>query len=186
MTKFHLGGITFGKDAVIKSVQNGSVFLDGTNATTTITAVDTTNSVLLWTGQKADTGGNYQIEDIFAKIELTNGTTITGSRIGGASDVVVEFQLIEFVPGVVKSNQTGSVLMESATTDTKTINSVNTNKCMFAFQGYTVEQKQDITGQEDNAFCTLQLTDSTTVTGERYAGAGGIPAVGNFQVVEFY
>lgn len=79
----------------IKSIQRGTINLTNTVATgtATITAVDTSKSIVNQTGSQGGNGGSGS----WGTLTLTNGTTVTLDRTGTASNVTnVCFEVIEF------------------------------------------------------------------------------------------
>lgn len=79
---------------VIKSIQRGTIMMNGVNTNTaTITSVDTSKAVLSllgWTGP-ASGDGDYQ-----PRISLTNDTTMTANRTGTNNVTTVAFQVTEY------------------------------------------------------------------------------------------
>jgi len=81
---------------VIRSVQRGTITINSTNtsATATITAVDTTKSVVFWLGSDASSNGSLTA----AYLTLTNSTTVTSTRNtqDGSSTSVTGYQVVQF------------------------------------------------------------------------------------------
>jgi hypothetical protein len=78
----------------IKSVARSTV--TGNGGTATITAVDTTRTMLECTGLRGD-ASNFTGTISVTRIDLTNSTTITNTA-SAASGIVVAFQTTEFNP----------------------------------------------------------------------------------------
>ena len=80
----------------IKSIQRGSIDLIGvTSATATITAVDQGTTELDWLGYEYASGTAN--DGSFAKVALTNATTVTATRSAGSVGTCpVGYQVVEF------------------------------------------------------------------------------------------
>lgn len=159
--------------SIIKSIQTGSIDLNGANSNTaTITAVDVSNALLL--------GNNYSNASVlktstknFASITLTNATTVTATRTDNdAAAMPVLFTVLEFQPGIFKSIQYGNTGVST------TITAVNTAKSVVWNLGFLGALAGDTIGTE---WRSIVLTNATTVT---VAGAGG--GALSFVVAEFY
>ena len=174
------------RPSVIKSIQRGTINLQGaTSNTATITAVTTANSVLSIAGRSSDdtTGGPGQSNYSMIRGELTNSTTVTAYRItddGVGASPIIPFEVVEYYSGVIRSIQRGTITLNASTSGTATITSVTTGKTQLYFLGATV----NATGYSVWAHPKLVLTNATTVT----ASVGGIPGadvVVGYQAVEF-
>ena len=79
----------------VKSVQRGTITVSGTSQTNTatITAVDTSKSMISFTGFS---GGAMSTYDNWPRLFLTNSTTVTATRNGSSFSVVVSYEVIEF------------------------------------------------------------------------------------------
>lgn len=83
---------------VLRSVQRNTITLGAavTSNTATITSVNTAKSELSYLGEQSDEAQNA---DSFAKVVLTNATTVTATRNGGggaAGTAIVSFEVAEF------------------------------------------------------------------------------------------
>jgi hypothetical protein len=171
----------WGASSLIKSIQTGSVAIGSASAsnTATITAVDMAHSALLHLGS-TDNNAAANSRAALCRLSFTNSTTITGTRdLTGVADTTVKFLVLEFLPGVVRSNQSGTIAMTSVSTNTATITQVNMNKSLLINLGYVVA------GNDDNLWSYVGWTNGTTVRADRYATAATLTTVG-FQVVEFF
>ena len=85
--------------SAVKSNQFGTITLAPPNLTATATlspSVDATKSLLMYLGKTDDQATINPSKDE-ARITLTNGTTVTATRVTGTTDtVVVGFQVMEF------------------------------------------------------------------------------------------
>jgi len=189
MVQINFGGLTFGKMPVVKSVQYDSIIITHgtTSHTATINSVDTTNSMLMYLGTSAgeSTTTDTEWDDIMLRLTLTNATTVTATRVHSDIAMIISFCIVEFYPGIVKSNQSGTITLGvSDTSATDTINSVDKTKSICVYLGNTTNNANDDTADTDITFSRLTLYDSTTVKATRIA-SGNINIV-SYQVVEFY
>lgn len=164
--------------ARIKSIQRGSITIaDGTASNTaTIASVVTENARLVCLGWSST--NVQQADNAFARIALTNSTTITATRgaasTGGAT--TVSYEVIEYEPGAIKSVQRGTFAVSSAST-TQAITAVATSKSQVDHLGFS----------HTSATATitltprLTLTNSTTLTGDTVTTG----AVVGYQVIEW-
>ena len=186
MAQFSLGGMVFGRNPLIKSIQYGDVRISGieNGNTATINAVVLENSILLQNGQTCSGSGSYAMRSDFVMYELTDETTVTATREHSGSDtnVIAQFCIVEFHTGVLKSNQSGTIDLTSATTNTATITAVDTNKTMILWLGTT---NSDIYEEARKAHANLVLTNSTTITATRII-ADSSAHFTSYQAVEFY
>lgn len=102
-TRFAVGGLvarvswelTEYMPGILKSVTRDTITITGaTSGTRTIPEVDPDKAELDWLGQSTDATTD---ENGYAKVVLTNKTTVTASRRGsGAPTTIVAFQVVEF------------------------------------------------------------------------------------------
>ena len=80
--------------AGIKSIQRGVINITAGNAaaTATITAVVTAKSKLMYLGQRKDTAN----ADGWARLALTNTTTITATRVATDANTYIGYQVVEY------------------------------------------------------------------------------------------
>jgi len=128
-----VGGIT-GTASNIKSIQRGTISLtSGTSTTATISAVDTSKSIILVCSSIDSYGSNYDWASNWSVIpSFTSSTVVSFNRIGTptGSTVSISYQVIEF--SNVKSLQTGMTSgVSTNTTVSATINSVDTLKSIL-------------------------------------------------------
>lgn len=177
-----MGGMVslWGASSLIKSIQRGTIAITGaTSNTATISAVAMENCRLVRTGRLySDNTGSGASS--FIRLTFTNATTITATVAAspGAATATIGFEVIEYLPGVIKSVQRGTVTMP---TTTATITEVNTAKSVIDHLGSTAGSGGAIgSSQETNA----TLTNSTTVTIS--AGTTADSQVTSYQVVEWF
>ena len=111
---------------------------------------------------------------------MTNATTVTAHRISNsATAITARACVVEFWPGVLKSNQTGSAAIGAGATATITITSVVVAKTLLMLLGYT-----SVSGNFQAANLTdLVLTNATTATVTTTTAAANLVAY--IQAVEF-
>jgi hypothetical protein len=79
----------------IKAIYRGEITVSGTATNTaTITAVVTAKSVITHLGCRSSQAANT---DNSATVALTNTTTVTAARVGTTGDVIVGYQVVEYV-----------------------------------------------------------------------------------------
>jgi len=188
MVQINFGGLSFGKMPVVKNIQYGTITIaDGaTTGTAAISSVNTANSMLIFNGFSCE-GTSNTWDEIMPKIVLTNATTITGTRQTAATSdrVFINFGVVEFYPGIVKSNQSGEItISDGDTNNDATITSVNRNKSICTHLGSTTTHATIYVPEADDVIIRLIFLDSTTVR----AGRGYINdnVTVSYQVVEFY
>lgn len=172
----------WGANSFIRSIQYGLVRVNASTATgtATITAINTANAALMYLGMSQDfVTDNANID---AHVVLTNSTTVTAARnaTGPGNFLDVSFVVVEFVPGIVRSLQSGTITMGGLQTSlTATITAVNAATAMVAY-GHNLES----TGDANASYSRVTLTNSTTVTVNRVSGTAGNTLA--YQVVEFF
>jgi hypothetical protein len=164
----------------VRSVQRGSITIAGasTSNTATITSVNLTTSIVTYLG--CTLVGAENPDHAFARVTLTDATTVTatkGAGTGGADNVVLNYDVVEFVSGALKSVQRGTITC-AAGTATATISAVNTAKSAIQLLGFSTVNS----GAFNTWLPRIELTDATTVT----ATATATDATVGYQVVEFY
>lgn len=167
----------------LRSIQRGTITIVGGGVlsnTATITAVDTANTVLVMLGQSSNSSAS-DIRDSFARITLTNATTVTANRTSGvdaAASITVSFEVREYFPGVYRSIQRATITNSGGTA---TINAVDTSKSEVTLLGHSSGASSSIDGILQS-LPRIALTNATTVT----ATSGSQNFVASVQVAERY
>lgn len=180
-----LRGIGLYGSSLIQSIQNVSITLSTaqTTNTATITAVDPNNTLLAFGFHRHIIAASTSISDVLTRVDLTNGTTVTATRndtAGGTSQSVVTCMVIEFKPGVIKSIQRGTITIAAASsTNTASVNAVNTAKSMLNFVGQTTSAVRT-----EDGYARLDLTNATTITATR-SNTNNAITIG-YELVEFW
>lgn len=182
----------WGSSSLIRSSQHGLITLGNATATATATidAVDTAQSIVLWSGGYGNQNTGNPPSSTFSVVDLTNATTITATRgsTSGANTLYVPYQVCEFAPGVFRSIQSGTVSMgNGVSTNTATITGVNTGKSICVFRGwYTNDTTTGTTPWDFQMWGVSQrLTNSTTITVNRYLSNVYTVTVA-YSVLEFF
>jgi hypothetical protein len=143
------------------AVQYGSITANGTtddSNTVTISTVDTARTVVIWLGQKANTG------NVVGSVRLKNATTVSARSL--ASGAVIQFCVVTFASGSINSIQ--QIEISVALSTTGTIASVDTTKTLLIWNGV----RHDTNDNLGDVFASATLTNSTTVTAARTANGG--------------
>ncbi len=168
----------WGASSLVKSIQRGTISISSaTSNTATITAVDLDASVLFYGGVTDAAGTESSIG--YARVELTNATTVTGVR--ASTDVaatVVNYEVIEYLPGVLKSVQRGTITTGSSPTDA-TITEVNANKSFVSCLGAVITDATTSTALHTR----IKLQNGTTVRAETDTADNQVTG---YQVTEFF
>ena len=153
--------------SLVQSVQYGSIALNSsiTTNTATISAVDTSRSAVFFLG--STTSVSSHLGRGFGGVALTNPTTVTAT-IGTAQATTINFEVIQFAPGLVKSlQQYGTASASTATTENQTLSTtVTTANCMVAYGGQAAA-----TDTLANFLQWGNLGSSTTYTLRRSTGS---------------
>lgn len=159
--------------SIIKSIQRGTITLNGvTTNTAPISAVVLANARLRYVGHTTDDVGTTRPVASMS-LALTNSTTVTATSGLAFGIQIVAFEVVEYVVGIVKSVQRGSVTFGTPVT----ITSVVSAKSECDFLGYVTSGTTNTTDR-----ARVELTNDTTVT----STSGGALSPVSFQVVEFF
>lgn len=168
----------------IKSVQTGSVVIanGALTATATLAAVDPANSFVLFAGQAFNNGADVISSRFQGYLTLTNATTVTATRMDANAQLTVNFTVVEYVPGVMKSVQAFTITVGAGLlTATATVTEVDVSKTLLVFGGTNTSEPN---GHGAHFCARLTLTNSTTVTLAR-DGSNNV-ATGTGTAVQFY
>lgn len=172
----------WGASSLIKSVQRGTTAItSGNTATnTTITAVDTKNCIVSFIGCMFGSN-NIAWDSATARVQLTSSTNIQAVRqnSGGAGQITLGWEVIEFIPGVIKSIQVSSVTSNGSAT----ITAVNIARSLLTYQGWTGSDTT-INAMQVVEIPRIALASATSVTCAN--GNGDANSVAIFQVTEFF
>lgn len=176
----------WGASSLIASVQRGTITIatGSTSNTATITSVDTTRAIVTYGGEQYQNSVD-QRNYVDCHVVLTNGTTVTVTRnnSGGAGTATpaIAYEVIEFMPGVLRSLQRGTITCGGAqASNTATITAVNTATSII-INGRSLTSSG---GDNTSEMGTIVLTNGTTVTLARNGSTAGLTAP--YQVMEFY
>jgi hypothetical protein len=169
------------RNQLIKSIQTGTIDLNSvTSNTATITSVVTANSVIVFGGWTIN--ASSLSPSLFARVELTNATTVTAYCKVGSAGVVypVAYTVIEYFPGRLVSSQRGTITLNGVASNTATITAVTIGKAWVSILGFTYNSG----GNNDVSYYPkVVLTNATTVTATTGV-ATPFDVVAGYQVVE--
>ena len=84
---------------MVKRIQKGTITIGSSTktATATITSVNTAKSVVLFSGYSNAFRNNmgYPQQDAI-RLELTNATTVTASRVNSGGAITIPYQVVEY------------------------------------------------------------------------------------------
>ena len=183
-----MGGMVplWGASSMVQSVQSGSTNIAGNlaTATATITAINTNNCVVFMAGNRTQGNASWNAGGYYPILTVTNATTLTMTRLdGGPYGIVVNWQIVEFAPGILKSIQRGTVAMVAVGSNTATITSVDTAKSIVLGQGATWYDNSS-TQSLGATSVTMTLTNATTLTVNRDVST--VTWTQGYQILEFY
>jgi hypothetical protein len=170
--------VTFASGALKSNVQQFSVTKStGTSNTQTITTVTAANTMIAWGGNRNNTGG-VNVFTCIPYIALTDGSTVTLTSNSTAA-FTCNFTIIEFISGVLKSAQRGSVAISASTSGTATPGTaVTAANSVCAFMGETGAGTTDATTNT-----RITLTNGTpTITANVTTSSS--PTAG-YELIEF-
>ena len=167
------------RSSIVKSVQRGTINLAGlTSATATITSVVTANAVVRHLGY-TNTDATAEARYFFARLALTNATTVTAT-IGIATGAgVVSFEVVEYYPRVILSIQRGTITLAAVTSNTATISAVSARATCDFLGNSTTSANGANTG-----VTYINLTNTTTVTAHQAVGSDTV--IASYQVTDWY
>lgn len=151
---------------VVSSIQTGTITPSAaTTGTATITAVDTSRSLVIAGGAVVAAAASV-INTAFAQMTLTNATTVT-AKAGAATSNSFGFTVIEFQSAALARIAAGALdATNTNTTDTVTLApNVETPAAVSFFQGQ-ISSSNSL----DVGFVRAALTDGATVTQTRTTG----------------
>ena len=192
-----MGGMValWGASSLISSIQSGQINAGASSAvgTVTIAAVDTTRSILITPNQYRNFIYTNEVRISLAHVVLTNSTTVTATTGGNPSgtDVATNYFVIEFMPGVLRSVQRGTITTGAGVSSTTaTVNAVNTSRSMLicnqVLYSGTAAAFNDVSNNGDlrNWSPFFYLTNATTITMSRASSLNSVTA--SYDLAEFY
>ena len=181
-----MGGMVslWGAPSLIQSVQRGTFTLAAaTSGTATITAVKTENTVLMFLGM-TQSEANPNLAPAAGRITLTNATTITGTLGYNAANAIFSYEVVEYLPGVIRSVQLGTVAVAGNASATATVTAVRTDKSHLSLLGWSMTTVAAPVA--DVYAVNAVLTNATTVTAARDAADASNQITAAFQLVEWF
>lgn len=177
----------WGASSLIKSIQRGTITISsGSSGTATINTVVPDNCIVVHLQASSTQAVQPNLTVWFSAATLTNATTVTATWGVVVASTTCSFEVIEFMPGVVKSRQTGTIILTggSESSDTATISAVDMAKAICSMPGQNTGTGGSATADE---LLKLVFTNATTITASRGAvGAAFATNTAYFQVMEFF
>jgi hypothetical protein len=143
------------------------------------TTVDATKSILLWSLRTTNTGTASSNR---VRATLTDGDTITFTRIGTGTVVTVEWQLLSFATGVTVQHRTATIPADgTSTAATASIDAAGSGGRFIIPGGATA------TGIPDPTTWGVRwlFASGTSIEASRHAASASIETVAACQVVEW-
>lgn len=174
---------TYLSSAAIKSVQRGSITSTGSTTTATITAVDTSKSLLRAVSVDRSVGGSTFWYGGY--VELTNSTTITLNVPSGTTGVVVYWELVEFAAPVKSIQNVSAAHANTANgaTVNAAITAVDTSKTILGSRGFSGPGTSSADGRSDHI--EGYLSSSTNVLTKMRTSNSTTNITAHFTVLEF-
>lgn len=177
-----------GGGAAIKSVQRGTISSTASPATATVTAVDTTRSVIKLMDT---TPGLWTSAYVSTRVELTDATTVSMHNAVGApitSAASATWELVEYA-APIKSIQQVAVTLSGANQRTHldtAITSVDLSKTILEFRGYQ-GGAESLSADVEGFMLKGTLTSSTNLRVYNRANKQTpYGLIGHFTIVEFF
>lgn len=165
---------------VINSLQKVSSSFTNNNAVSnhTISAVTMANTFLAYGGLETDTSD----QNADGYLSLTSTTNVSYTVLQANTNTRTPYYtVVEFVGGVLNSLQRGNITLNSVTSNTATITSVNTAKAFSNFTGRTIDNG----GFNNTTLSAEVLTNATTVTANKTSATSNEGVKIGYEVVEF-
>jgi len=168
---------------LVKSVQNGTVTIaSGSSGTVSISAVTNANTAIFHLGSTSNETTGNELGNNQTVLSLS-GTTLTSTRggSGAPNTVTTGFCVVEFYGSALNSSIQNFAYNATinATSDTKSITSVNVNNTILAWGGMATPS-----GGTTTSRLIAQLTNSTTIT-LAWNTSGSYQRLCNLCVIEF-
>jgi hypothetical protein len=187
-----------GNTRLVESIQRGTISVGATEAqaNASITAVDTTRSILLPGGKVAALGVSALVYNMprlslaTSSIVRANMNTVTGTNSRQP------YQVVQFYPGVIKNviRNTFTIPQNQASGTANLSPTVDPDKTVVTYLGHTDTNDNAFSSLGDPRFTWVELvlTNSSTLTGSRAASYTSFSAsytyttTVSYEVVEFY
>lgn len=175
-----LGGSSGG----IKSIQRGTITVGAGNltATATITTVVPANTRLVWIGNSSTEDGTTSVPSAGLRVDLTNSTTVTATRLATTGSTIVSFEVVEYVTGMVRSVQRGTISVTNGNlsgTATFATTLTNVDRATLDVLGWNHNTALFLT----QMLARIAITNTTTLTMTRAGSANELTA--GYQVTEW-
>lgn len=172
------------KSGIITSNQSGFISLNAvTTNTATISSVTTSRAAVIWQGNITSSIAQ-QWDRISAKLNLTNSTTVTATRLTATDTLDVYYTVVEFASGITQSVQEVSTQIgASATTANSTLGTtVTPANCICLLASSSIS---GATSSDESRLAYSFLASGTTVTATRTGASATVFADVVTNVIEF-
>lgn len=170
----------WGASSLIQSVQQITFTINAATVNTTITAVDTSRSIVSPQGAMSQLGSNNIAVGTVGGLKLTSSTNVQCRRsLAQNYPDLAAATVLEFVPGVIRSIQNALIAQTSAST-TATITAVNTAKT------FLIVTPDLYSGPGYQSCPRVSLTNGTTLTAVVDTYSASYAPETYIQVVEFF
>ena len=173
---FDRSAFGFGGGGGIKSIQHGLLSMAGTSANVTITEVDTTKAIIIFSSYNSDVTSMTADKSV-VRASITSSTNINFVAQTAASlNSQIAWTVVEF--NNVKLLQKGTFTQAGGVGITKSISQVNVNKSLLFYSFTTESTDTNILQILSRAY----IEDSTTLS---FSFPTGSNVTCNWQLVEF-
>lgn len=152
---------------ILKGVQRYQFGIGAGSAvgTQTITAVDMNRTIIQLVGHSASTGASTGWDSLSVRVELTNSTTITATRIGTTLTITLNVEVWEFYDRAIRGPvQRGTISCNHVVTTnaSATINSVDLTRAICPWSGFS-HTDTSTPLQPSADMILLRISNATTV-----------------------
>lgn len=174
--------IEFNSAALQSNVQNFATSWTNSSTSTTqaITSVSTSNSIIIWGGERTQESAN--LDSSRQRSTLTNATTVTITigATGASVTNIYNFTVVEFIAGVLsQAVQRGTVALNGVASNTAALSSVVLARAAANRLGISTT----ISAAQDRANISIAITDPTTLTATKGTSTG--LSTTSYEVLEF-
>jgi len=173
---FDRSAFGFGGGGGVKSIQHGLLSMVGTSANVTITAVDTTKAIIIFSSYNSDVT-SMTADKYVVRASITSSTNINFVVQTAASlNTQIAWTVVEF--NNVKSLQKGSFTQQGGIDITKSISQVDINKSLLFYSFTTKSTFTNILQILSRAY----IEDDTTLS---FSFITSFDVTCNWQLIEF-
>lgn len=165
----------------IQKVANTSTAGVTSETSTLSPTLETISENITFTGGQST--GSTSSQNALWRAELTNTSTVTFTRTSTSGTTRTRrLTLVALQRYIFKSIQRGTIAMGASASATASVSRVEPNQSVVA---WLHQSTADGTGVFQNFYCTVKLTDPTTVTADRGTGSSNSTVV-SYELWEFW